>query len=149
MTDLTASHLDTPALTTRRLQRYSWLFVIAALWNFVGALPGFFDSAGMFAREFGRELDDPVLVVVYRGAWGTALLYGFGFLMAARNPMRHTGIVLMGGTGKAFFAGHLAYMYLQGWTSNFALVVIAGDIVFVAAFIAYFVDLRRNGHPLI
>ncbi|MBP6012912.1 MAG: hypothetical protein KBA31_11855 [Alphaproteobacteria bacterium] len=56
------------------------VFVIAALWNFAGALPGLADPAGMFAREFGRELADPVMVAVYRGAWGTAFLYGFGFL---------------------------------------------------------------------
>lgn len=149
MRDTSSPALSTHDLPERQRPRYALLFVIAAVWNFAGALPGFFDSAGMFAREFGRELDDPVLVVVYRGAWGTALLYGFGFLMAARNPARHTGVVLMGGVGKAFFALHLTYMYWQGWTSDFALVVIAGDAVFVAAFIAYFVDLRRHGHALI
>lgn len=121
---------------------------MAAIWNFAGALPGFLDSDGMFAREFGRQLDDPVMEVVYRGAWGTALLYGFGFLIVARNPVRHTGIVLMGGLGKAFFALHLLYMYLQDWTSDFALVVIGGDIVFVAYFVAYFATLRRHGHEL-
>ena len=61
----------------------------------------------MFQRKFGRELTDPVMVAVYRGAWGTAFLYGFGFLMVAITPVRHTGIVLMGGTGKALFALNL------------------------------------------
>lgn len=136
-------------LSPRERKRYALLFVIAALWNFAGALPGFFDTAGMFAREFGRELADPVMVIVYRGAWGTALLYGFGFLMVARNPVRHTGIVLMGGLGKAFFALHLLFMYLRGWTSNFALVVIAGDVVFVAMFVAYFLNLRRHRDSVI
>jgi hypothetical protein len=136
-------------LSDRERTRYAWLFVVAALWNFAGALPGFVDSAGMFAREFGRELDDPVMVIVYRGAWGTALLYGFGFLMVARNPERHTGVVLMGGLGKAIFALHLLSMYLNGWTSDFALVVIAGDAVFVAMFVAYFMSVRRLGHTLV
>lgn len=121
------------------------LFLIAALWNFAGALPGFFDSAGMYAREFGRELLDPVMVAVYRGAWGTALLYGFGFWMVARDPERHSGVVLMGGVGKALFALNLLYMFLQGWTSRFAIVVILGDVVFVALFVLYFSRLRRRG----
>lgn len=136
-------------LSDRERTLYAKLFVIAALWNFAGALPGLIDSAGMFAREFGRELADPVMVVVYRGAWGTALLYGFGFLMVARNPERHTGVVLMGGLGKAFFALHLLYMYLNGWTSEFALVVIGGDVVFVAMFVAYFMSVRRHGHTFV
>lgn len=124
------------------------LFVISALWNFAGALPGLFDSSAMFSREFGRVLTDPVLISVYRGAWGTAFLYGFGFLIAAYNPQRHTGIVMMGGLGKALFALNLLYMYLQGWTSAFAIVVILGDVLFVAAFIYYFFRLMRFGVKL-
>ena len=34
----------------RELLSFRSLFVIAALWNFAGALPGLFDSAGMFER---------------------------------------------------------------------------------------------------
>ena len=137
--------MDGPSLTARERTMLTRLFLVAALWNFAGAIPGFFDTSGMFAREFGRALVDPVMVIVYRGAWGTALLYGFGFLMAARDPLRHTGVVLMGGLGKAFFALHLLYMFAKGWTSAFAVVVIGGDALFVAAFVAYFLRVRRRG----
>ncbi|MCP5032469.1 MAG: hypothetical protein GY939_11735 [Actinomycetia bacterium] len=133
----------------REWTRFKQLFLVAALWNFAGAVPGFFDSAGSFSREFDRELSDPVMIAVYRGAWGTALLYGFGFLMVAWNPVRHSGVVLMGGIGKAFFAINLLYMYSNGWTSSFALVVIGGDIVFVILFVAYFLRIRQLGHTLI
>jgi len=124
-------------------------FVIAALWNFAGAVPGLADAGGMFAREFGRELADPVMVAVYRGAWGTAFLYGFGFLMVARDPVRHTGVVAMGGVGKLLFALNLFLMYRAGWTSDFAIVVIAGDAVFVAVFAIYFIRLKQLGVTLI
>ncbi|MEM6412251.1 MAG: hypothetical protein AAF683_12025, partial [Pseudomonadota bacterium] len=120
-----------------------------AVWNFAGAIPGLMDTSGMFEREFGRALTDPVMVAVYRGAWGTAFLYGFGFLMAAANPVKHTGIVLMGGTGKALFALNLLFMYLNGWTSPFAMVVIAGDVAFIALFALYFLQLRRSGHLIL
>ncbi len=133
----------------RELLSFRSLFVIAALWNFAGALPGLFDSAGMFEREFGRNLADPVMVAVYRGAWVTALLYGFGFLIVALNPVRHTGVILMGGLGKGLFALNLAYMCLNGWTSDFAIVVIAGDIIFFTLFVVYFVRIRQLGHSLI
>ena len=136
-------------LPNRDLRLFRLLFVISAIWNFAGAIPGLLDSNRMFLEEFGRELTDPVLMAVYRGAWGTAFLYGFGFLAAARDPARHSGIVLMGGLGKALFALNLLYMYLQGWTSPFAVVVILGDVIFVAAFIWYFARLRRCGITLI
>lgn len=51
---------------------------------------------------------------LYRGAWGTAFLYGFGFLLVAHHPVRHTGVVIMGGLGKALFALNLLGMYLNG-----------------------------------
>jgi hypothetical protein len=140
---------DPVRMARRELLFFRRFFLIAALWNFAGALPGLFDSAGMFAREFGHDLADPVMVAVYRGAWGTAFLYGFGFLMVAWNPVRHTGVVLMGGLGKALFALNLAYMYLKGWTSGFAIVVIGGDAIFCVLFLVYFARLRRLGHGLI
>lgn len=133
----------------RELTFFRVFFVIAALWNFAGAIPAVIDSAGMFAREFGRALTDPVMVAVYRGAWVTSLLYGFGFLMVAFNPQRHTGIVAMGGLGKALFALNLLHMHLNGWTSDFAIVVIAGDVLFVAIFLVYFVRLRRHGVAIV
>lgn len=133
------------ALPAREARFFRVCFLVAALWNLVGAVPGVLDPAGMFAREFGRALVDPVQVAIYRGAWGTALLYGFGFLLVARDPVRHSGVVAMGGLGKALFALNLAFMYLSGWTSWFAIVVIVGDIVFVAVFAGYFICLRRSG----
>lgn len=140
---------DSTGVVGRELNFFRIFFVIAALWNFAGAIPGLIDTAGMFEREFGRALTDPVMVAVYRGAWGTALLYGFGFLMVALNPQRHTGIVAMGGLGKALFALNLLQMHLNGWTSDFAIVVIAGDVLFVAIFLLYFVRLKRLGLTLL
>lgn len=125
------------------------LFLVSAMWNFAGAIPGLADSTGMFAREFGRELADPVMLAIYRGAWGTALLYGFGFLMVAWNPLRHSGVVVMGGLGKALFALNLFYMRQNGWTSDLAVVVIAGDAIFVALFLLYLVRLKRVGTSIL
>lgn len=140
---------DTNGMAGRELRWFRIFFLVSALWNFIGSVPGLLDSAGMFEREFGRALLDPVLVAVYRGAWGTAFIYGFGFLMVAYNPIRHSGVVMMGGIGKALFALNLLLMYLNGWTSDFAVVVILGDVVFVLVFAAYFVRLRHHGHGLV
>jgi len=132
-------------MTKYELIFFRALFVTAALWNFGGAVPGLLDSTGMFEREFGHALADPIMIAIYRGAWGTAFLYGFGFLLVAYNPVRHTGVVAMGGLGKALFATNLFFMYLNEWTSNFAIVVIGGDIIFVLLFAFYFLRLRHHG----
>lgn len=120
-------------------------FIVAAVWNLAGGLPGTLFPAVMFEREFGRVLEDPAFIAIYRGAWGTSLLYGIGWLIVASAPVRHWGIVAIGGLGKALFALNLAGMYLKGWTSEFALLVIFGDALFVLGFIIYFWALRRSG----
>lgn len=135
----------TTQLPQRDITAFRILFIISALWNFSGSIPGITDPPRMFEMEFGHALTDPIIVAVYRGAWVTSLLYGFGFLAAAYNPQRHTGIVLMGGLGKALFALNLLFMFLKGWTSNFAIVVILGDVLFVAAFVFYFFRVKRFG----
>ncbi len=114
-----------------------WVFLIAALWNLCGGIPGVLFPADLYAREFGTPLNDPVFTAIYRGAWGTSLLYGLGFLIVATNPLKHWGIVVMGGLGKALFALNLCYMYANGWTSRFSLLVILGDLIFVLTFILY------------
>lgn len=136
-------------MTRRELTFYRLLFLVSAIWNFAGAIPGLADPVGMFAREFGRQLTDPVLVAVYRGAWGTAFLYGIGFLLVAHQPARHTGIIMMGGLGKALFALNLLQMQLNGWTSPFATVVIAGDAIFVALFLRFLIRLKQLGAPIL
>ncbi len=140
---------STPTFTGRELTFFRALFIVSALWNFAGAFPGIFDSAGMFEREFGQVLANPVMIAVYRGAWATAFLYGIGFLMVAYNPIRHTGVVMMGGLGKALFALNLLVMYINGWTSSFAIVVIAGDAIFVLLFVFYFWRIKQRGLTLL
>ncbi len=69
--------------------------------------------------------------------------------MVASNPIRHTGIVFMGGIGKALFALNLLYMLQNGWTSDFAILVVIGDAFFVAAFVMYFARLKKLGESII
>ena len=101
------NHIEKTFLQSKETKAFRALFIVSALWNFAGAIPGLLDPSEMFKQEFGHALNDPIMVAVYRGAWGTAFLYGFGFLLAAKDPVRHTGIVLMGGAGKALFALNL------------------------------------------
>lgn len=69
--------------------------------------------------------------------------------MVACNPLRHSGVVVMGGLGKALFALNLFYMRQNGWTSDFAVVVIADDALFVALYLLYLVRLKRAGTSIL
>jgi hypothetical protein len=130
-------------MTGRELLVFRIVFIIAAFWNLAGGIPGYFNTAAMFEQVFGRELTDPVMFTVYKGAWGTTFLYFIGYLIVTKNPMRHTGIVILGGVGKIFFSLNLLSMYLSGLTTDFALVVIGGDFFFVTVFLVFFFRLKQ------
>ena len=89
------------------------------------------------------------MMAIYKGSWGTTFLYFFGYLLVAYNPVRHTGVVILGTIGKVFFAAGLLKAYLSGMTTSFALVVIAGDFIFTSLFVAYLIKMKRRPEGLL
>ncbi|MFK7988397.1 MAG: hypothetical protein AB8I08_20415 [Sandaracinaceae bacterium] len=127
---------------------FKGLFIAAALWNLAGGILGYFNTEFTFNLLFERELTDPLYHAIYKGACGTTLVYFIGYFVVAHNPIRHTGIVLVGGIGKVGFAIQLTKFYLAGIANDNALVVIVGDFAFTLAFLYYYFRLARTEHGL-
>jgi len=125
------------------------LFVISALWNLIGAIFGFFNTAHTFHGFFDRELTDPLYFSIYQGAWGTTLVYFIGYSIVAYNPLKHTGIVIVGGIGKIGFAITLLKFYLSGIAGPIVFVVIIGDLIFALLFLYYFLRLYRTNEKIL
>ena len=66
-------------MENNELRLFRVLFLVAALWNLIGAVFGYFNTEFTFYNFFGRELTDPLYYAIYQGAWGTTLVYFFGF----------------------------------------------------------------------
>ncbi len=124
-------------------------FVCAAIWNVIGAGFGYFNTEYTFSQFFGRELTDPLVHAIYKGAWGTTLVYIFGYLMVANNPVKHSGVVIVGGIGKVGFAVTLLRLYLTGLAGPVVFIVIIGDFIFSAFFLYYFYWLFRSKESII
>ncbi len=120
------------------------LFIISAIWNLIGAIFGYFNTADTFQGFFNRELTDPLYYAIYQGAWGTTLVYIIGYSIVAYNPIRHTGIVIVGGIGKVAFAVSLLKFYLSGLATSIVFVVIVGDFIFALLFLYYFLRLYKT-----
>jgi hypothetical protein len=128
-------------MQNKEIPFFKILFIIAAFWNLAGAIPGYFDTANTFNLFFGRELDDPLFFAIYKGSWGTTLLYFFGYLIVAYNPASQWGIVIVGTIGKVFFAAKLLDLYLSGLANPIVLIVITGDFIFTLLFLYYLIKL--------
>jgi hypothetical protein len=136
-------------MKNNELVLFRFLFLTAALWNLIGAIFGYFNTGFTFYNFFGKELLDPLVYAIYQGAWGTTLVYFFGYLIVAYNPVKHSGIVIVGGIGKVGFAVKLLQLYSQGIANPIVFVVIVGDFIFVAFFIYYFFRLRKSNIEII
>lgn len=133
----------------KQITLFRTLFIIAALWNLLGAILGYFNTAFTFQLFFGRELSDPLIYAIYNGAWGTTLVYIIGYLIVAYNPVRHSGIVIVGGIGKVGFAIKLLQLYLSGLANPVVLIVIIGDIIFSLFFLYYFFQMYKAKESII
>ena len=123
---------------------FTRLFLLASLWNLAGAVFGFFNTAFTFELIFNRELTDPLLFAVYKGAWGTTLTYFVGYLLVSYNPEKHYGIVVTGGIGKLGFIVTLLQLYFAGIAGPIIFVVVVGDGIFLALFLYYFFQLYKS-----
>ncbi|MDH5370181.1 MAG: hypothetical protein OEW99_09150 [Gammaproteobacteria bacterium] len=136
-------------IDSKELKFIKLLFVVAALWNLTGAGFGYFNTSYTFQNLFDRELSDPLFYDIYKGAWGTTFVYFFGYLIVAYNPLKHTGIVIVGAIGKVGFAIKLLQLYLSGIANSVVLIVIIGDLIFMLLFVYYFLLLYKAKESII
>jgi hypothetical protein len=136
-------------MSDRELWFFRALFALAALWNLAGGILGYLNPEVAFQLLFDRVLTDPLYHDIYRGACGTTLIYFIGYAVVAYSPVRHTGIVLVGGIGKVGFAIQLLKFYVAGIANANALVVIIGDSIFLLSFLYYYFRLLRTNHEIL
>ncbi len=128
-------------MKNKEISFFRVLFIISALWNLIGAIFGYFNTAYTFQGFFNRELTDPLYYTIYQGAWGTTLVYFIGYSIVAYDPLKHTGIVIVRGIGKIGFAISLLKFYLAGLAGSVVFIVIVGDFIFALLFAYYFIKL--------
>jgi hypothetical protein len=136
-------------MKSKELTFFKGLFIVAALWNLIGAIFGYFNTASTFNGLFDRELTDPLFYAIYQGAWGTTLVYFIGYFIVAYNPVKHSGIVIVGGIGKVGFAISLFKFYLAGLANSVVFIVIIGDFIFSLLFLYYFFQMYKANEKII
>ncbi|RKF17414.1 hypothetical protein DBZ36_13230 [Alginatibacterium sediminis] len=123
---------------------FTILFLFASVWNLCGALFGFFNTESTFELMFNQQLNDPLMLAIYQGSWGTTLTYVIGYLLVARNPAKHYGVVITGSIGKLGFIVTLLKLYFLGIAGPIVFMIVMGDVVFLALFANYFYRLFKS-----
>jgi hypothetical protein len=147
--DTIAKHSNLSIMRNKEFPFFTTLFLVAATWNLIGAVFGYFNTEYTFQGLFGRRLNDPLFYEIYKGAWGTTLLFFIAYLMAAYNPVKHSGLALIGSIGKLFFAIAELKLYLSGLANSLILIIVIGDFIFCAFFVYYFFKLYQQKQAII
>lgn len=117
------------------------VLVAAGVWTLLGAVPELVDPAAAYAQFHSGPVGEEALLLL-RGSGGQTLLFAIGYLVAAYAQRRHALVVLLGGTGKAFYAVRLLLEVQAGEGGPLALVAAVGDLAFVTVFVIVLVRTR-------
>jgi hypothetical protein len=118
-----------------------------AFWRVVFGLAALFNLAvgiGM-AAGIGALPGEPPLpreVFVTEVAGLLIAVFGLGYILAARNPTAHRGIILLGAIGKSAMPFISGLHFLRGEIPASALALSFVDLLFVILFVIFLVRTR-------
>ncbi len=129
----------------RAIRAFRYLLVATAVWTLMGAIPGYLDPAASFHRFTGAPANSPMVLELYRGAWGQTLLFAIGYAVAAFDPRRHVLVVALGAIGKLLYAARILVGFSGGAPTGLALFAAVGDLVFVVLIVSAMAATRSRG----
>ncbi|MCK5130711.1 MAG: hypothetical protein KAR40_00990 [Candidatus Sabulitectum sp.] len=115
------------------------LFLISAIWNFAGAIPGILFPALSMRLFYGIQTDNYHTLFLTSLFWGTVFLFGIGYLIVANAPVKNLGIIAMGVTGKVILASawYCIYFLCKGRATIVVVGAATGDLIFAIYFCCY------------
>jgi hypothetical protein len=128
----------------RALRVFRYVLAATALWTLLGAVPGYLDPAASFQRFSGAPAESPIVLELYRGAWGQTLLFAIGYAVASFDPRRHLLVVMLGAVGKSLYAARILSGFSGNPPNGLALSAALGDLVFVALIAGSIIATRRQ-----
>ena len=127
---------------TRQLwQRF---FVLAALWNFLGAGIAFWDLERHASQFYltPAVAQHPVLFLNLKIVWWTVVFFGIGYLLVAYNPDKNHGVILLAIMGKTSVGILWIKGYWTGLVSEIGFLGGVGDLVFALVFVLFLAAAR-------
>jgi hypothetical protein len=123
-------------MTLQSLNSKFWktLFLIAGLYTMGGVLPGIINPQNGILEFTNKAIKNWSTIYFFKSLWITVFVFGIGFLMVAKKPTNHIGIVVMGFLGKLLFALNILSQYQNGHFSHMANLAAIIDLIFVVAF---------------
>jgi hypothetical protein len=117
------------------VENWRLFFLISALWNFFGGVPGALKPADNLEKYYNVKTDDFITIFLNRGIWICVLIFGIGYLLVAYDPVMFYGIIIMGIIGKIAIAFLWFYLRAIGKLEMIGVIAATGDLLFTVLFI--------------
>jgi len=128
-------------------QKWRKFFLIAALFNIFGSVPGILFPTRQVQFMYGLETSDFYVLNFHNIFFYFVLIFGIGYLYIAHNPGKNIGIVVMGIIGKSIVAVHFYYFYLIDKATILPVFSGTADAIFALYFICYLIKGPRSEAP--
>lgn len=113
-------------------------FIVAALWNLSGALPGILFPNLSLWLFYGIQAGGFHTILLSTLFWLMVMAFGIGYLIVSRDPAKNPGIVVLGIITKSLVA--IVWYYIYFFCDDRATILVvggaSGDIIF-AGYFAY------------
>ena len=118
-------------------------FIVAAAWNILLGLIGWWHPLTTMRLVFGESRDDPTMILMYRLCCSMVLIFGLGYLLVATDPAVYPGLIILGIVAKLWISGFWFYANITGrrqWATLSSALV---DTGFMLIFLMYLLrDIR-------
>ncbi len=115
------------------------VFLAAAAFSFAVVLSLGIPAAAGLELLFGLRNPGPLTVLIYRLFLLMVALFGAGYGLVALDIRKNRGFVQLGVVGKLAVLAAGLHAYLNGMMTGFALLALAGDLVWVVLFLVFLV----------
>jgi hypothetical protein len=134
-------------VATRNERLWSWMFLAAALFNFVIGFPIMAAREWTFAVAFAPEVarSAGIATDLWADFGYCVALIGFGYLVVAFDTSRNRALVWLGIFAKAFDVVVLTWRFVAGVTRPIVLVPAGIDAAFLILFACFLHATRRRG----
>jgi hypothetical protein len=126
--------------------RHVPLFTVAAVYNLVAAVGPLLATDMFYGLFFAKTpaAHSPIAALHTQAFWVTVALFGLGYLMVARDPVRNRAILWLAAPGKIYVAALFGWHYWAGNVTAMAALGGFGDLVFALLFLRYLLLTRDD-----
>ena len=133
------------SLTLKNKSKYFFPLMLGAVWNLIFGSLGLFNLA-LINSLLLNEITPEAKIIANQIWWLVVLIAGLGYSIVAWHESKYRFFVTVGAIGKIALFFFVIYLWANSIATNFAAIVVTGDLAWALYFIYFLVKTREYGY---